>query len=160
MKFMERVFDLAPVTQRDATASDLMGALSSNLNSQFADDSFSMQGTPTFSNLAAAPALDAYASSSAISFGYLNNQNHSQHAVFFATLRNSFNQTIQVIRTSANLPEGKTLPISFTFQDKPSGVYTVNVIAMTSKGVALSVPFGLILDSTEAVQPIISHVAR
>jgi phospholipase C len=158
MKFIERVFNLAPVTQRDATASDLMGALNSNINSQFADDSFSMQGTPTFSNLAAAP-LDAYANSPAISFGFLNNQNHSQYAVFYATLRNSFNQTTQVVRTTANLPEGKTLPISFTFQNQPSGVYTVNVIAMTSRGVALSVPFRLILDSTEAVQPIMSHVA-
>jgi phospholipase C len=159
MKFIERVFNLAPVAHRDATASDLMGALNSNLNSQFADDSFSMQGTPTFSNLAAAPALDALANSPEISFGYLNNQNHSQHAVFYATLRNSFNQTIEVTRTIANLPEGKTLPISFTFQNQPSGVYTLNVIAMTSKGVALSMPFRLILDSTEAVQPIISHVA-
>jgi hypothetical protein len=159
MKFIERVFNLAPITQRDATASDLMGALNSNLNSQFADDSFSMQGTPTFSNLAAAPALDAFATSPEISFGYLNNQNHSQHAVFYATLRNSFNQTIEVTRTIANLPEGKTLPISFTFQNQPSGVYTLNVIAMTSKGVALSMPFRLILDSMEAVQPIISHVA-
>jgi phospholipase C len=160
MKFIERVFDLAPVAHRDATASDLMGALNLNFNSQFADDSFSMQGTPTFSNLAAAPALDAYANSPAVSFGYLNNQNHSQNAVFYATLRNSFNQTLQVIRTVTVVPEGKTVQVSFTFKNQPSGVYTINVIAMTSKGVALSVPFRLLLDSTEAIQPIISHVAR
>ena len=160
MKFIERVFDLAPVTHRDATASDLMGALKANFNSQYAGDSFSMQGTPTFSNLAAAPAFDAYANNPAISFVYLNNQDHPQHAVFYATLRNSFNQTIQVIRTWTTLPENKTVTISFTFQNQPSGVYTINVIAMTSKGVALSVPFRLLLDSTEAIQPTVSQVAR
>jgi len=90
----------------------------------------------------------------------LNNQNHSQHAVFYATLRNSFNQTLQVIRTNSIIPDGKTVQISFNFQNQPSGVYTINVIGMTSKGVALSVPFRLLLDSTEAIQPIISHVAR
>jgi phospholipase C len=160
MKFVERVFGLAPVTHRDATASDLMGALNPSVESMYAHDAFSMQGTPTFSDLAAAPALDAYANSPAISFGYLNNGNQSQHAFFFATLKNSFNQTIQVARMAATLPEGKTIAISFAFQNQPSGVYVVTVIAMTSKGVGLAEPFRLLLDSTEAIQPIVSHTAR
>ncbi|HYR04904.1 MAG TPA: alkaline phosphatase family protein, partial [Nitrososphaerales archaeon] len=153
MKFIERVFNMAPVTHRDAAASDLTGALNSNFNSQYADDAFSMQGTPTFSNRAAALAPYSYANSRTIGLGYLNNQNHSQHAVFCATVRNSFNQTIQGIRTTAVLPEGQTTAISFTFTDLPSGVYTFNVIAMTPKGVAISEPFRLFLHWTEAIDP-------
>ena len=157
MKFIERVFDLPSVASRDAVASDLLDALTPN--AQYASDSFSMQGTPTYSNLAAAPALDAYANSPTISFAYLNNQDHSQQALFYATLRNERNQTLQIIKTTSTIPAGKIIPVSFEFKNQPAGVYNINVIAMTSKGVALAMPFRLFLDSTEAIQPDISHGA-
>jgi phospholipase C len=160
MKFIERTFGLPSVTQRDASASDLMDALNSNYNAEYTDDSFSILGTPTYSNLAAAPALDAYASQTSISLSYMNNQNHPQEAVFCATVRNSYNQTLQLTTTRTTLPEGKTVQIPFIIQNQPSGVYTVNVISMTTKGVALSTSFRLILTSTETAADTVSHVAR
>ena len=160
MKFIERTFGLPPVTQRDASASDLMEALNSNYNAQYNDDSFSIQGTPTYSNLAAAPALDSYASQTSISLSYMNNQDHPQAAVFYTALRNSYNQTIQLTTTRTTLPEERTVQIPFIIQNQPSGVYTVNVIAMTAKGVALSTPFRLIITSTEMTPDTVSSVAR
>ncbi len=157
MKFIERAFDLSPVAQRDAAASDLMEALNSGYNARYTDDSFSLQGTPSYS-LAAAPALDAYANSPTVSIAYMNTQNHSERAVFYATLRNSFNQTVQVIRMTGTLPDGgSTVVIPFTFRNQLSGLYSVNVMAMTPKGVPLSVPFRLLLNSTGTVEPVMSH---
>jgi hypothetical protein len=153
------------VTQRDATSPDLMNALSSNYSSQFPDDSFAMQGTPRYSNLAAVPALDvnSYVDvnsyGSTITFSYLNNQNHSQQAVFYATLKNSYNQTLQVIAARSTLPEGKTVQIPLTFQNQAAGVYRINLFAITPKGVALAVPFNLLLNSTDTSQPYVNPYA-
>ena len=55
LKFIERVFGLPPVTQRDAGASDLMDALDPSYSTQFTQDSFSLQGTPAYLSLAAPP---------------------------------------------------------------------------------------------------------
>jgi len=74
MKFIERVFDLAPVTHRDATASDLMGALNTNINSQYAADSFSMQGTPRSRTWPPHLPSMRTRTAPAVSFGYLNNR--------------------------------------------------------------------------------------
>jgi len=161
MKFIERVFGLAPVTQRDAMTSDLMEALSSSYVNNFTDDSFTMQGTPTYSNLAGTPALDAYAYNPSISFAFMNNQAHPQQAVFYAALRNTRNQTVQLIKMKSTLPEGKTTQIPFTFQNQPAGAYTVTVLSITTKGVALSQPFRLVLNSTitDTSQTVTSHSA-
>ncbi len=153
MKFIERVFDLPPVTQRDAMASDLMEALNSSYSSQFTDDSFSLQGTPTELNLAAAPPVDAYAYNPSISLAYMNNLNHSQTAVFYAALRNTHNQTLQVVTAAETLAQGNTTQIPFVFQNQPAGTYSVTVIAMTSKGSPLSEPFRLTLNPGESSQP-------
>jgi len=162
MKFIERVFGLPPVTQRDAMASDLMDALNSSYANHYADDSFTMQGTPTYSNLAAAPALDAYSYNPSISFSFMNNQNHSQQAVFSAALRNSANQTVQMIMMKSTLPQGKAVQIPFTFHNQAAGAYTVTVIAMSTKGVALSEPFRLLLNSApvDTAQTFTSHAVR
>ncbi len=162
MKFIERVFDLPPVTQRDGMASDLMEALNPTYASQYSDDSFTMQGTPTYSNLAAAPVLDAFSYNPSISFSFMNNQDHSQQAVFFAALRNDINQTVQMVTVKTTLEQGKTAQIPFTFHNQAAGAYTIMVIAMSTKGVALSQPFRLLLNSTEAAGPqtVTSHSAR
>jgi len=157
LKFIERAFGAPAVTQRDASASDLTEAMNPNYVSMHPGDTFSLQGTPGFSNLAAAPALDAYANTESITISYQNNQGHSQQAVFYAVLRNGYNQTLQISKANANLQAGKTAQVLFTFQNQPAGLYNINVMAMTSKGVPLSTPFRLYLDSTVAEQPIISY---
>ena len=161
LKFIERTFGVPAVSQRDAVASDLFDALNSNYNAAYSDDSFTMQGTPTYSNLAAAPALDAYANTPSISFSYLNNQDHPQLSVFYATLRNDRNQTLQVIKSSATVQQGKAASISFEFKNQPTGVYNINVLAMTTKGVPLAMPFRLFVNSTESLDPpTVSQIAR
>ena len=161
MKFIERVFGLGPVTQRDAMASDLMEALNSNYASRFLDDTFTMQGTPTYSNLAVVPALDAHAYNSSISFSFMNTLDHAQSAVFFAALRNAANQTVQLVTMRSTLPEGRAASITFTFENQPAGSYTVNLISMNSKGIAMSQPFRLVLNSTvvSTDQTVTSHSA-
>jgi len=147
MKFIERVFDLPPVTQRDAGASDLLEALSSSYGYQFIDDSFSLQGTPAYPSLAASAApggTNEYDPS--IGLNYANNMYHTQTAVFRAALRNSLNQTIQVSTVTGTLAQGATVQIPFGFASQPAGVYCINVVVTTSKGVPLSEPLRLVID--------------
>jgi phospholipase C len=153
MKFIERAFGLASVTQRDGTSSDLTDALNSGFSSQFPDDVLAMQWTPRYSNLAALPALDVNAYDSTISFSYLNVQSHPQPAVFYATIRNSHNQTTQVVAAEHTLPAGKAVQIPLTFRNQAAGIYCINLIAVTPKGVALSMTFKLLLNSTETSPP-------
>jgi phospholipase C len=149
MKFVERTFGLLPVTQRDASSSDLMDALNGNYSSRFHDDTFAMQGTPTYSNSAALPALDSKATSSTITFSYLNSQDHAQQAVFAAALRNSRNQTLQVVTTTAALPEGKTALVPLTFKGQAPGTYHIDLMATSPDGTVICVPFRLLLNSID-----------
>lgn len=150
MKFVERAFAIPHVTHRDASSSDLMDALSTSHNPQFPDDSFSLQWTPRFSNLAELPAFDPVASNSTITFSYMNHQDQPQQAVFHATLRNAHNQTLQVVTARDTLPAGKTVQISLTFRNQAPGVYWINLMTMSPKGVPLAMPFRLLLNSTSA----------
>jgi phospholipase C len=147
MKFIERVFDLPAVTQRDGAASDLMEALSSNYTTQFILDSFSVQGTPTFSNLAV-PVLVGHTHVPGVSLTFMNTLDHAQGGVFWAALRNGFNQTVQLAQEKGSLPAGQSVQIPFVFQDQPAGVYNVDVISVSQGGVALSQPFRLVLNLT------------
>ena len=74
----------------------------------------------------------------------MNNLNHTQKVVFYAALRNSLNQTLDVATVSGTLAPGVTVQIPFFFDNQPPGVYSICVIAATSKGVSLSEPFRLI----------------
>jgi phospholipase C len=154
MKFVERTFGLLPLTQRDATSSGLTDALSFNYGSRSRDDSFAMQGTPKYSNPAALPALDVKANST-ITFSYVNGQDHSQQAVFAAALRNSRNQTLQVVTTKGTLPEGETVQVQLTFGSQPPGAYHIDLIVTSPSGMPLAAPFRLLLDS---VNPLPNHV--
>jgi phospholipase C len=145
MKFIERVFGLPSVTQRDAAASDLMESLNSNYSAQYTDDSILPQGTPTYSNLAVS-ALDAYAHAPGVSLTYMNAQGHPQGVIFWAALRNSLNQTVQLAETQGSLSAGKGIQVSFSFQDLPAGVYCINLIPVSEAGVAVSQPLRLFLN--------------
>jgi phospholipase C len=150
LKFIERVFGLPPVTQRDAGASDLMDALDPSYSTQFTEDSFSLQGTPAYLS-PSAPSGGAGAFNPSVGLTYVNNLNHTQRVVFYAALRNSLNQTLDVATVSGTLDPGVTVQIPFFFESQPSGGYSIFVIAATSKGVALSEPLRLIPELT--VQP-------
>ena len=152
MKFIERTFGAAAVTHRDARSSDLMEALSVNLGAQFADDSLAMQRTPMYSNVAALPELDVNDNNSIITFSYLNNQDHSQRAFFYATLRNTSNQTLQVVMTRATLLADETVQIPIIFKSQAPGVYCINLMVMSSKGAALAMPFRILVNSTNLTQ--------
>ena len=115
MKFIERTFGVGSVTQRDAGAADLLGALNMDLISQYEDDSFSLQWTPTYSNQAAAPALDSHSATTGVTLTYLNNLNSPQQATFFARMRNGLNQTLQVVSVRMSLPADKPKEVSFVF---------------------------------------------
>jgi phospholipase C len=148
LKFIERTFGVGPVTQRDAGASDLLGALSTNLVSQYSDDSFSLQGTPAYSSLSQAPALDNYPSGIGVTLTYHNNMNGTRHATFFASLRNGINQTLQVVSVRTDLAPDKATQVSFTFRDEPAGAYSITVLSVGPSGVAVAVPLVLLLSST------------
>ena len=143
LKFIERVFGLPPLTQRDAGASDLMDALAPPYTAQFTDDSLSMYGTPTYLGHPGASSGDANASNPSIGLTYVNNMNHTLRAVFYADLRNTLNQTLQVSTMSATFPAGVGVLIPFSFASQPSGGYSICVIVVTSKGVSLSQQFRL-----------------
>ncbi|HUI01197.1 MAG TPA: alkaline phosphatase family protein [Nitrososphaerales archaeon] len=147
MKFIERVYGLPPVTQRDAVASDLMDALNVSYASQFPDDSLVMQWTPKYSNLAAVPLLDVNSATSTITFSYLNQQSQAQQVQFAAVLRNSNNQTLQVDMARTTVGAARTAQVPFTFDRESAGLYSLTVIAMDSRGVALSMPFKLLIGS-------------
>ncbi len=149
LKFMERVFNLPSVTQRDGAASDLIESLNSNYIAQYTEDSTLPQGTPTYSNLTPS-ALDAYAHNPGISLAYMNTQNKSQEVVFWGALRNGLNQTVQLAEATGTLPAGKTLQVQFVFQNQPAGAYSLNVIALSEAGVAVSQPLRLVLNMTAA----------
>jgi phospholipase C len=153
VKFIERIFDLPTMTQRDATSSDLMEALNSSYSTQFTDDSLLLQGTPTVLNLTSASPVDTYSYVPSVSLAYMNDLNHTVRAVFYAALRNGINQTLQVVTTTRTLLPGNTIHIQFVFQNRPEKTYTVSVIAMTSKGIPLSEPFRLTLYPSEPSQP-------
>ena len=144
LKFIERVFGLPPVTQRDFGASDLMDALDSSLSAQFNDDSLSIQGTPTYISLRASPSGDANMINPSIGLTYTFNMAHSQKVEFYAVLRNSLNQTLQVSTVSGTLVPGGAIQIPFFFDDQLSGVYSICVIVATPRGVPLSEPFRLL----------------
>ena len=145
MKFIERVFNLPSVTQRDAAASDLLESLNSGYTAQYTEDSILSQGTPTYSNLTVS-ALDAYVHGPSVSLTYMNTQGRSQGALFWAAVRNSLNQTVQLAETNGTLPADKTVQVKFSFQDLPAGVYRINVVSVSNAGVAISQPFRLVLD--------------
>ncbi|HVB95186.1 MAG TPA: alkaline phosphatase family protein [Nitrososphaerales archaeon] len=149
LKFMERVFNLPSVTQRDGAASDLIESLNSNYITQYTEDSILPQGTPTYSNLTPS-ALDAYAHNPGIRLAYMNTQNKSQEVVFWGALRNGLNQTVQLAEATGTLPAGKTLQVQFVFQNQPAGAYSLNVIALSEAGVAVSQPLRLVLNMTAA----------
>jgi phospholipase C len=145
MKFIERVFGLPPVTQRDASASDLLESLNSAYTSTatpFADDSLLPQGTPTRLNLAPPPEANAVDPSFGLT--YANNLDHSQKVVFHAALRNEFNQTVEVATVTGTLAAGSVVQIPFFFQSQPSGTYWVKVLATAPKGNPLSEPLTLV----------------
>ena len=161
LKFIERVFNLSSVTQRDATASDLMDALDANYASQtvaFHDDALALQGTPVYSNLPDAPYLDEYASAPSVAFTFMNTQGHAQVAVFVAALRTTgqVNQTLQVITDKVVIGADKSAVVPFTFQNEQGGSYSITIVAMTTKGLCLSEPFRLMIDSAEPPEPVMS----
>jgi len=144
LKFIERVFGLPPVTQRDAGASDLMDALDPSYSAQFTDDSLSLQGTPAYLSPAGTPSGVVNAFNPSIGLTYENNMNHAEKVVFYAALRNSLNQTLDVATVTGTLVPGVGVQIPFFFDNQPSGGYSICVIVATSKGVSLSEPFRLI----------------
>jgi len=144
LKFIERVFDLPPITQRDAGASDLMGALDPSYSAQFTDDSFSLQGTPAYMTPAAASSGGVSAFNPSMGLTYMNNMDHAQRVVFYAALRNSLNQTLDIATVSGTLGPGVSVQIPFFFANQPSGVYCISVVVASSKGVSLSEQFRLI----------------
>jgi len=144
LKFIERVFGLPPVTQRDAGASDLMDALDPSYSAQFTDDSLYLQGTPAYLSPAAVPSGGVNAFNPSIGLTYVNDLNHSLNMVFYAALRNSLNQTLDVATVTGTLVSGVGVQIPFFFDNQPSGSYSIFVIVATSKGVSLSEPFRLI----------------
>lgn len=144
LKLMERVFGLPPVTQRDAGASDLMDALDPSYSARFTDDSLSLQGTPAYLGSSGASSGGANVFSPSIGLTYVNNLNHDQSVIFYAALRNSLNQTLQISTVSGTLGAGVSVQIPFTFASQPPGGYSICVIAATPKGVSLSEPFRLI----------------
>jgi hypothetical protein len=144
LKFIERVFGLPPLTQRDAGASDLMDALDPSYSIQFTDDSFSLQGTPAYLSPAPASSGGMNAFNPSVAMTYVNNKDHAQRVVFYAALRNGLNQTVQVATVSGTLDAGVGVQIPFNFADQPPGDYSICVIAATAKGVPLAQPFTLI----------------
>jgi phospholipase C len=141
LKFIERVFGLPSLTQRDAGASDLMDALDQSYSTQFTDDSFSLQATPAY--LAPASSEGAGGSNPSVGLTYMSNLDHAQRVVFYAALRNSLNQTVEVSTVSGTFQPGALVEVPFYFSDQPPGAYHVTVVAATSKGVALAEPFRL-----------------
>lgn len=132
-------------------ASDLMDALDSNYSASIApsvDDSLTMQGTPAYSNPGGMPFMDAYAYAPSVTFTYMDNLDHYQSAVFIAALRNSENQTVQLVRMREGMYPGETTEVQFSFHNQVQGAYTISVVAMDPKGVALSEPFRLLLNSS------------
>ncbi|MDA4117813.1 MAG: alkaline phosphatase family protein [Thaumarchaeota archaeon] len=160
MKFVERTFNLGSLTQRDAGASDLLGALNGSLLSQYGDDTLSLQGTPTYSNLPAAPALDNYPSNMGITLTYLNNMNAPRQAIFVASMRNGVNQTLQLISVKTTLAADRATQVSFMFHNEPACGCFITVLSLSPSGVAFSTPFRLFLNSTAAPpdQPSATHL--
>jgi|GEM_PF-864630 len=144
LKFMERVFGLPPVTQRDAGASDLMDALEPSYSAHFTDDSLSLRGTPAYLSTVAASSGGLNAFDPSVGLTYVNNMNHTLRVVFYAALRNGLNQTLQVSTVSGILDPGVSVQIPFAFSSQPLGVYSICVVVATSKGVSLSEPFRLV----------------
>lgn len=144
LKFMERVFGLPPVTQRDAGASDLMDALQPSYSARFTDDSLSLLRTPAYLTSPLSPSGGSNAFDPSTGLTYVDNLNHSLNVVFYAALRNSFNQTLQVSTVLGTLVPGISTQIPFGFASLPPGAYSIYVVAATSKGIPLSEPFRLI----------------
>ncbi len=141
MKFIERVFGVPHVTQRDASASDLFEALNpsyASLGKTFGDDSLLLQGTPAFLDPASSPGTTTWDPSVGLTF--MNDLGHYQRVVFCATLRNPTNQTVQVVTVRGNIPPGGVLQVPFFFKSQPPGAYRLRVFVTTSKGVPLSHP--------------------
>ncbi len=146
MKFIERVYDLPPVTQRDAMASDLLEAFNyTNEAARFPDDSLLLQGTPTYLSLATQ--LNAELVNPSVGMTIMNNLNHTQRAVFRAVVRNGLNQTLEVVTVIGTLPPGSAVQVPFFFQNQSSGTYCVKIFVTTDKGSPLSQPLRLFYSS-------------
>jgi len=120
-----------------------MDALDPSYSTQFTEDSFLLQGTPAYLS-PTAPSGGANAFNPSVGLTYVNNLNHTQKVVFYAALRNSLNQTLDVATVSGTLVPGVSVQIPFFFDNQPSGGFSICVIVATSKGVSLSEPFRLI----------------
>jgi hypothetical protein len=125
-----------------------LGALNINLLSRYSDDSLSLQGTVTYSNVPEAPALDNYPTSIGLTLRFLNNMNAPQQATFFAIMRNDINQTVQLVSVRTNLAAEQATPVSFVFLNEPDSFYTITVLSVSSSGVAFSVPIRLLFETT------------
>ncbi len=148
MKFVERTFGVGPVAHRDAFASDLFGALNVDIQSQYDEDSFSLQWTPTCSGTPVGPAPDNPQPGTGVTLTYLNNRDFPRQVTFFASMRNGINQTVQVVSVSMSIAAGKAAPVSFVFRNQSFGTYSITVLSVSSSGVALSSPFTMFLNST------------
>ncbi|MDG6966487.1 MAG: alkaline phosphatase family protein [Nitrososphaerota archaeon] len=149
MKFIEMVFGLPPVTQRDAGASDLFEALDSAYYAQAprpAGDALCIQGTPSPLFLPGGGPDGEFNPSLAV--GYLNVLDHAQPAVLTAMLRNPLNQTIQVASFSALAPAGAVVDAPFYFNEVPDGNYSVSVVALAPDGAAASRPLLLMVEDS------------
>lgn len=152
LKFVERAFGVPALTERDAMASDLMEALNpSYVSAQYGADPLTLERTPTYSTLAAAPGPNPFATytyTPSISFFFHNHHNQTQKVVFLATIKNGDNQTVQVVKRMASPGADKTVQVSFEFNYHP-GLYTINVYAMTPKGIPLAPPSRLFVNWTQ-----------
>lgn len=149
MKFIEMVFGLPPVTQRDGQASDLSEALNSMYYSQVARppaDALSIQGTPGSLFLSGSSPAGEFNPS--LTIGYLNNLGQPQPAVMRAMLKNSLNQTVQVATFSAVVPSGGVVKAPFYFQAEPDGNYSVSVVVVGASGAAASRPLWLLIENS------------
>lgn len=144
MKFIETVFNIPSITQRDFAASDLMEAL--NVNHTGSKYSLVLQNTPVYSN--SIPSLNFSMAQTKIWFSYLNTKNVPQSLVFYAVLRNHFNQTLQIDRVKAVILKGATIQISFAFAHEPAGKYSISVIALGCMGTSVAGPLHFLVTSS------------
>jgi phospholipase C len=151
IKFIERVFGLPTLTQRDASASDLMDALNSNYASQaalFPDDSLVLQGTPTFTGHGGASPTGASFNPS-LNLTFMSPYQGAHKVVIRAAIRNGMNQTLEIATWKATVPGGAVFQVPLVFGSRPTGKYCIRVIVLSSGGMPLSEPLRLIVSANE-----------
>jgi len=140
LKFIERVFDLNYLSSRDRTASDLMSGLDPSAALQLRDNSLTVRGDPL---------LTAANQFGQLNVTYANTLPTAQSGVIYATVKNSLNQTVEVVSVPAVFGPGQSHSIPLSFYNLPGGtVYQVKFFSTSNKGELISTSVTIYEDDT------------